>query len=228
MSDSFRRGVSFADFRKPDGIGLVELGRSVRVELLEVTTERNFASAVNQMRDKMGTLMKTVAGNMGSPFPMEVVGTPWRPGPNQQRCPAVPDAANKEIARWICFLPSLRNQMPAGVTLYEVHAVRLNFDEVPVTKLSKESEQAAQKAFMRARAKPAAANEIGEQLPVAEPALRVELAQAAAILGMVAVVGLLATACVGAVAEPVPGDEVIACGLAVKAVERAVQMAPAL
>jgi hypothetical protein len=99
MSRSFRRGVKFADFRKPDGIGMVEQVRSVRVELLEVTTEKNQQSAKSQMRDKTDTLLRTVVGSLGSPFTVDVVGTPWKPSGFQNTFPSVPDRQNNEIAR---------------------------------------------------------------------------------------------------------------------------------
>ncbi len=149
MSLAFREGAAFADFRKPDGMGMVELGgNSIRVELLEVTTEKNFKSALKEMSDKIGALAG--GGAAATPFPVEVVGTPWSPGgPNQRTCPSVPDEHNKEVARWVCFLPTLRNTLPAGVALYEVHAAVADFNRVPMEKFPEDVQEALGRNYLQ-------------------------------------------------------------------------------
>ena len=227
MSDSFRRGNRFADFRKPDGIGLVEQGRSVRVELLEVTTEKNQSSAIGQVRDKADTLLQTVVKSLGSPFPVVVVGTPWTPSGSQISFPSVPDTANNEFARWICYLPTQRSSPPAGVVLYEVHAARAPAEFAPASApaLSPESQSVLQREYARARANPALALDIGQKVPLVAPEVAAELASVAAVAGVALAVGLV-VGCVAAAVDPVPGDEVVICGFALKAVQAAARMAP--
>lgn len=227
MSDSFRRGVNFADFRKPDGIGLVELGRSVRVELLEVTTETNQKSAKSQMVDKTAILSRTVVGSLGSPFPVEVVGTPWKPSGYQITYPAIPDRHNNEVARWVCYLPTMRNTPPDGVILYEMHAVNAPADWVQAPDFSSDTEEVIKREFAKARAKRASATETGQSVPTTSPAVRSEISNIVALVGIGVTIGAVAALCVGAVVDPVPGDEVVVCGFALKVVETSLRAAPA-
>ncbi len=206
MSDNFRRHVKFADFRKPDGIGMAERAGGVLVELLEVTTAGNAASAKKQMVDKTAILNGPVARAGLGPILLEVVGTPWRPGKLEDMTPSTPAAG--ELARWVCYQPTQRLGPPAGVTLYEMHTVKRG---MALPALSPQAQDALQRSY--ARSKEAARRGLPIQAP--EPVVAQELAGLISRYGPVLVVGAAAVACVATALSPVPGDEVAVCGFAV-------------
>ena len=171
---------------------------------------------MTQMTEKTDTLLKTVVKTLPSPFAVEVMGTPWRPEPWDSTVATFPDAQNGEIVRWICFLPTARNQPPAGVTLYEVHAVRPPKVTEKATQFSDEFKRILQREFLRARAEePKKAEVKGQELPTYEPLIREETIEMAAKVGLVLAVAGLAVTCAGAIASPVPGDEALVCSFAV-------------
>ncbi len=216
MSDNFRRHVRFADFRKPDGIGMAEVGRAVRVELLEVTTEGNAASAIRQMRDKTAILSGVVAGaSVG--LSLEVRGTTWRPSEGQMTWPTTPQAG--ELARWICYAPTRRQSPPEGVTLYEVHGSGTGR---PVPAFSPEAERALRRAYGESRERARRGEPAGEGLAGESPVAAREVANLAVTLGWALAVGAVA-ACVVAAATPVPGDELAVCSFALGVTRAAVR-----
>jgi hypothetical protein len=206
MSDNFRRHVKFADFRKPDGIGMAEQGGSVLVELLEVTTAGNAISAIKQMQDKTAILMGTVAKNAAGAFLLDVKGTPWRPGKLEEMTPTSP--APGELARWVCYAPTKRMTPPAGVTLYEMHSVKKG-TAVPV--FSPKAQESLQKSYQQNKE----FARRGLPIPQADPAVAREVGSMLAKYGPWLVVGAAAVACLGTAMSPVPGDEMVVCGFAV-------------
>lgn len=207
MSDNFRRYVKFADFRKPDGIGMAGRAGGILVELLEVTTGTNAQSAIRQMREKTAILKGTVApATAGGALLLEVKGTPWRPGRVEQMTPSVPQA--NEVARWVCFEPTKRQAPPAGVTLYEMHALSQG-TQVPV--FSPQAQEALRKSY--AKNKDAARR--GLPIAAPDPLVAKEAASFLAKYGPYLLVGAAASACLGTALSPVPGDEVAVCGFAV-------------
>lgn len=225
MSVAFRKFEKFADFRKPDGIGFVENGRSVLVELLEVTTEKNQQSAKKQLLHKKDTLLTTVVPHLEPSFTVDVIGTPWKPSGWQTTCNSTPDIKNKETVRWVCYLPTLRNKLPDGVILYEVHASNSMRDPVNLPVLSPETQAVIKRDVAKARAKREAAEIIGQRVPITDPTVGDEIARIAKIVGMSAAIGLVAAACVATVMTPIPGDEVVVGAFALKLVENSMRVA---
>jgi hypothetical protein len=217
MSDNFRRHVRFGDFRKPDGVGMVELGDLVRVELLEVTTAGNASSAMRQMREKMELLRGVVSRAGGLSFGLDVMGTPWRPSESQKNWPAVPQQG--ESARWVCFDPTERNRPPAGVTLYEVHAAPRG---KPQHALSPSTQAALRQGFAANRHQAAQGMPVGGGIPAQNPAVAREVADMAKTVGILVAIAAVA-ACAVSVATPVPGDELAVCSFALGVTRAAVR-----
>jgi hypothetical protein len=224
MADAFiRKG-----YRKPDGLGIAEEGRSLRVELLEVTTAKNQESAKKQMRDKTDTLARQVNESMQASFPVTYVGTPWRPTKTYEMfVPCPPAAKPREVARWVCFLPTQRINPPDGVILYEVHNILLEPEKVAAPKLSEDASQRLAKAYADARAlegtRVADDPVWARQYLQANPPDRDEIRNMVMTVGIALAVVALAAACAGAVADPVPGDEVVVCGVALQVARQAIQ-----
>ena len=206
MSDNFRRHVKFADFRKPDGIGMAERAGGVLVELLEVTTAGNAPSAMKQMVDKTAILNGPVARAGAGPMLLEVIGTPWRPGKLEDMTASKPGAG--ELARWVCYQPTQRLGPPAGVTLYEMHSVKRG---TALPALSPQAQEALQRSYVRS--KESARRGLPIQSP--EPLVAQELSGLVSRYGLVLVAGAAALACTATALSPVPGDEVAVCGFAV-------------
>jgi len=215
MSDAFKRGLHPADFRKPDGIGIAEEGMSLRVECLEVTTEKNFRGGAKQMRDKLDTLRTTVDKSMNASGNAIYVGTPWKPSGWEKTLAVPPDSGNRDALRWVCFLPTDRVKPPDGVILYEVHSVRLDPEQAAVPKLSPDAARRLREAYQQALQLNGAG--AAQETSWIDKHLQINAPDREQIRALVLVSGIaLAAACIVTAIDPVPGDEVVVCGIALQ------------
>jgi hypothetical protein len=121
----------------------------------------------------------------------------------------------------------MQNNLPTGVVLYEVHAINMPGEVTRIPSFSSETEEVIKREFAKARTKRESAPEIGQSVPTTSPVVGTEISKIVALVGVGITVGAVAALCIGATVDPVPGDEVVVCGFALKVVETALKAAPA-
>lgn len=193
LAHDFRRWSKDRDYRKCDALGIANDG--MNAELIEVTTERNAASAIAQVHSKLAILRETV--NRIHNLTVDWQASPWKPAPHQLF--RVLQATPLEII-YLCYVPTFRAAPVPGVVLYEVHRLARDRAVVPVP-APKEAERRIRQAVppqgdLEARAR---------QFLTANPDIAGWIRAIAAVLTVAAVVVAIL-----AVINPVPGDEVAA------------------
>lgn len=202
LAMDYRRWNKPGDYRKSDGMGISPAGDLG--ELLECTTERNRASAIKQMRDKLDTLRHTVNRIHG--LHTEWRGTHGRPGlGGRPMCfPSVPQRG--ERIRYICFQPTQENDVPAGVALYHVHAVPdVKRRPVPMRAPDPIAVPETAPSVRRAPVRPSSSwIEVRAREFIAENPDTVEWIRRAGVFAAASALALMLVTLI----SPVPGDEV--------------------
>lgn len=129
--------------RKPDILAFGVRGKTIHIELLEVTTSGRKEAGLLQLREKVdlieqlkteieGLLRDANEGARSSSYPTEVQvhASSWRPERNQLRTPILREGESLEQRfakiQWLCLKPTFRENSGKGtdgLVLYEIHEV---------------------------------------------------------------------------------------------------------